>query len=122
MTDLTKQAEQYIAMWNEKDAAARRALIEQLWAPAGRYVDPLTAVAGQEGIDGVVQAVQGQFPGMAFTLLGPVDAHHDQARFGWALGVPGEEAVVVGFDVIEVDADGRIATVLGFLDKVPAAA
>jgi hypothetical protein len=122
MTDLTKQAEQYIAMWNEKDAAARRALIEQLWAPEGRYVDPLAAVAGREGIDGVVQAVQGQFPGMAFTLLGPVDAHHDQARFGWALGVPGEEAVVVGFDVIEVDADGRIATVLGFLDKVPAGA
>jgi hypothetical protein len=122
MTDLTKQAEQYIAMWNEKDAAAREAVIERLWAPAGRYVDPLAAVAGREGIDAVVQAVQGQFPGMSFTLLGPVDAHHDQARFGWALGVAGDEPIVVGFDVIEVDANGQIETVLGFLDKVPAGA
>jgi hypothetical protein len=122
MSDLTKQAEQYIDMWNEKDAATRRQLIEQLWASEGRYVDPLAAVTGRDGIDGVVQAVQGQFPGMSFTLLGPVDAHHDQARFGWALGLPGAEAVVVGFDVIEVDADGQIRTVLGFLDKVPAGA
>jgi hypothetical protein len=34
--------------------------------------------------------------------------------------MPGEEATVVGFDVAEVDAAGRISQVLGFLDKVPA--
>ena len=29
--------------------------------------------------------------------------------------------VIVGFDVVVLDDDGRIDTVLGFLDKVPAA-
>ena len=71
---------------------------------------------GREQIDATIAAVQGQFPGLAFTLAGPVDAHHDIARFTWNLG----DELVIGFDVLVLDADGRIATVYGFLDKVPA--
>jgi hypothetical protein len=65
--------------------------------------------------------VHQQFPGFVFTSGGPVDAHHEQARFTWNLGVPGEEPPVIGFDVAELDADGRIQRVLGFIDKAPAA-
>jgi hypothetical protein len=57
---------------------------------------------------------------MTFRLAGPVDAHHDQARFTWELGPDGADALVVGFDVAQRDSDGRLALVLGFLDKVPA--
>jgi hypothetical protein len=49
-----------------------------------------------------------------------VDAHHQQARFTWGLGPDGAEPLVVGFDVAVTDGDGRLRTVLGFLDKVPA--
>jgi len=55
-----------------------------------------------------------------FTLLGPVDAHHRQARFTWGLGPAGAEPLVIGFDVAAAAEDGRLQTVLGFLDKVPA--
>ena len=55
-----------------------------------------------------------------FTLGGPVDAHHEQGRFTWHLGPAGAEPVVVGFDVVERDADGLIRTVLGFIDRAPA--
>jgi hypothetical protein len=63
--------------------------------------------------------VQQQFPGLVFAPGGPVDAHHGQARFTWRLGAPDAEPAVISFDVADIDADGRIATVLGFLDKVP---
>ena len=66
------------------------------------------------------QEDKGQFPGLVFTLAGPVDAHHDLARFTWHLGPQGEEALVVGFDVMVLGDDGRIRHVHGFLDKVPA--
>lgn len=56
---------------------------------------------------------------MMFRLAGTVDAHHDQARFTWELGPDGTDAMVVGFDVAQWDADGRLSLVLGFLDKVP---
>jgi SnoaL-like domain len=120
MPDFTTLAEQYIAAWNETDPAARRALIDATWAPGGRYIDPLAEVAGRDQIDAVIAAAQGQFAGMTFRLAGPVDAHHDQARFTWELGPDGADAVVVGFDVAQRDAQGRLALVLGFLDKVPA--
>ena len=58
---------------------------------------------------------------MTFWLAGQVDAHHVQARFSWELGPAGAEALVVGFDVTQRNADGRLALVLGFLDKVPSA-
>ena len=120
MSDFTKLAEQYIATWNETDPAARRALIDEIWSADGQYIDPLAEVTGRDQIDAVIAAAQQQFAGMKFRLAGPVDAHHDQARFTWELG-PDGTAVVVGFDVAKRDADGRLALVLGFLDKVPSA-
>jgi hypothetical protein len=120
MADFTQLAEQYIAMWNETDPSARRALINEIWSEDGRYIDPLAAVAGRDQIDAVIAAAQAQFAGMRFRLASPVDAHHDQARFTWELGPDGADALVVGFDVAQRDAGGRLALVLGFLDRVPA--
>ena len=120
MPDFTQLAEKYIAMWNETDPSARRVLIDEVWSTSGRYIDPLAEVAGRDQIDAVIAAAQAQFAGMTFRLAGPVDAHHDQARFTWELGPDDADALVVGFDVAQRDSDGRLALVLGFLDKVPA--
>ena len=67
-----------------------------------------------------IAAVQEQFPGFEFRLAGPVDGHHDLARFTWELGPAGAEAPIVGFDVAVTGGDGRLRSVLGFLDRVPA--
>jgi SnoaL-like domain len=112
----------YLQAWNETDAAARLSLVESLWAADGSYTDPLADVRGPDAIAGLIGAAQQQFPGLVFTLGGPVDANHNQARFTWHLGPAGAEPVVIGFDVIVLDGDDRIASVHGFLDKVPAAA
>ena len=113
--------ERYLECWNETDPAARRKLIEQVWAADASYTDPLAEVSGRAAIDATIAAVQGQFPGFVFTLAGPVDAHHRQARFSWNLGPAGEEPVVAGSDVALTGPDGEITAVFGFLDKVPAA-
>lgn len=110
----------YLEAWNERDATARRAIIDEIWAEGGTYTDPLAEVAGRDGIDAAIAAVQAQFPALVFRPGGPVDAHHELARFTWELGPAGGEALVVGFDVAVFDGDGRIHAVLGFLDKVPA--
>jgi hypothetical protein len=113
---------QYLDAWNETDAPARRELVGSLWAADGSYTDPLADVRGPDAIAGLIGAAQQQFPGLVFTLGGPVDANHNQARFTWHLGPDGGEPVVIGFDVVVLSGDGRIASVHGFLDKVPAAA
>ncbi|SEN83983.1 SnoaL-like domain-containing protein [Actinacidiphila rubida] len=119
MSDLQYLAERYIAAWNATDPAARRALIGEVFADGARYTDPLADVTGPDALDAVVAAVQAQFAGLVFTL-GPVDTHHHITRFTWELGPAGGEPLVVGFDVAVTGEDGRIHSVLGFLDKVPA--
>jgi hypothetical protein len=121
MSDFDTIVQRYLAAWNETDADRRRAAVEDVFAADVRYVDPLAAVEGHAAMDGLIGAVQAQFPGLVFSSGGPVDAHHQQARFTWHLGPAGQDPIVVGFDVAELGPDGRIRTVLGFLDQVPAA-
>jgi SnoaL-like protein len=112
----------YLDAWNETDASVRRELVASLWSADGSYTDPLADVRGPDAIAGLIGAAQQQFAGLVFTLGGPVDANHNQARFTWHLGPAGGEPVVIGFDVVVLDSAGQIASVHGFLDKVPAAA
>ena len=114
--------ERYIAAWNETDADRRRELVGQLWAADGSYTDPLADVRGPDAVAALIGAAQQQFPGLVFSLDGPVDSNHQQARFSWHLGPAGGEPLVIGFDVVVLDDAGRIASVHGFLDQVPAAA
>ena len=112
--------QRYIATWNETDPQARRKLMDELWAADASYIDPLAEAHGHDQIDQVIAAVQAQFPDFTFSLAGPVDTHHRQARFSWGLGPAGQEPLVVGFDVAVAGPDGKLTSVLGFLDKVPA--
>ncbi|QLY27875.1 nuclear transport factor 2 family protein [Nocardia huaxiensis] len=118
MSEYESIAQRYIDSWNEKDAGKRRALIDELYTADVVFTDPLVDLVGTDALDGMVAGAQEQFAGLEFGL-GPVDGHHDIARFTWTLGAPGaDEPIVVGFDVITL-VDGRIGRVQGFLDKVP---
>lgn len=119
MNDFDAVVERYLSMWNETDPSARRALLDDLCAPDVRYVDPLAVAEGGDALDALIAGVQQHFPGYVFAADGPVDAHHRQGRFTWRLGPPDGPAPVAGFDVVEWAPDGRISTVLGFLDRVP---
>jgi hypothetical protein len=117
---MTEIRDYYLQTWNATDPAARRALLQQHWSTSAVYVDSLVDVTGHDSLDATIAAVQAQFPGLVFTPLGEVDAHHGVARFQWGLGPAGSESVAIGFDVVTTDADGRITQALGFLDKTPA--
>jgi SnoaL-like protein len=114
MTDANELVARYLASWNETDPSRRRAAITEVWTEDGSYVDPLASVAGLDAIDATIAAAQGMFPGHTFRLAGPVDAHHNIARFTWEL-TPGDapEATVVGFDVAVISEDGRFRAVHG---------
>lgn len=117
-TTATRLVESYIAIWNEPDAAARKAVIADTWTGDASYTDPLADVTGHDGIDGLVAAVQAQFPGFVFRRVDEVDAHHAFVRFSWEAGPADGEAVIAGTDVALIK-DGRLHRVVGFLDLVP---
>ncbi|KAB7846363.1 nuclear transport factor 2 family protein [Streptomyces mobaraensis] len=112
----------YLAAWNA-DAETLAAAVAAAWTEDGSYTDPLADVAGHEGITAVITAAHEQFPGFEFRPSGVVDGHHNTVRFGWELVSTADgSAPVAGFDVAVLAEDGRIRSVLGFLDRVPATA
>ncbi|AJE44096.1 nuclear transport factor 2 family protein [Streptomyces nodosus] len=113
----------YFEAWNAGDPQALTKAVAAAWAPDGRYTDPLADARGPEEIAAVIAGAHQQFPGFSFRLSGAVDGHHDTARFGWELVSEADgSAPVAGFDVIVLADDGRIRSVHGFLDRVPAGA
>ena len=70
MTSSKDLVDRYLAIWNETNAAARRALIAKTWTETATYVDPLMRGEGHDGIDAMIAAAQAQFPGHSFAPLG----------------------------------------------------
>ncbi|WP_019057129.1 nuclear transport factor 2 family protein [Streptomyces prunicolor] len=113
----------YFEAWNAGEPEALAKAVAAAWSVEGTYSDPLASVTGHTEIAGLIAGAHAQFPGFAFRPLGAVDGHHDTARFAWELVSEADgSAPVAGFDVITLDRDGRIRSVLGFLDRVPAGA
>ena len=121
MTDPRTLADRYLAPWNEPDAARRRALLEALWAPDGRYADPLMSGTGPQDIADMIGAARERFAGLAFSVHGTPDGHGAHARFSWALAPAGGAPVAGGTDVARLDEHGRLAEVVGFIDFAPGA-
>ena len=109
----------YVASWNETDPARRRAAIAEAWSAAGRYRDPVMASEGHAGVDAMLAGVQAKFPGFMLKRISKVDHHNDAVRFSWSLGPANGPSVVEGVDFCTLGADGRLASVVGFIDKMP---
>jgi hypothetical protein len=120
--DLAATVDTYLRAWTEPDSDRRAALIESVWRPDGRLVDPPLAAEGRAGISDLAAALQGQFPGHTFRRASGVDAHHDQLRFAWELVGPDGAVALTGLDVGEIAPDGRLVRITGFFGDVPALA
>lgn len=121
MTNAAAIAETYIALWNETDKEIRIGLLEKYWSKDATYVDPIMSGAGHAQVDELIGGVQQRFPDFRFALIGEPDGYDGHVRFSWGLGPAGADAPIKGSDVVTVDG-GRLTSVIGFLDQVPAAA
>ncbi|HVV42824.1 MAG TPA: nuclear transport factor 2 family protein [Nitrobacter sp.] len=121
MTNAATVAARYIDLWNETTADRRRSMLAANWTDDATYVDPLMSGEGHAGIDALIAGVQQRFPGFRFTLIGKPDGYGDHLRFSWGLGPDGIDSPIKGTDFAVVK-DGRIRSIIGFLDQVPSAA
>jgi len=115
MTETSTLVDTYLAAFNEPDDDRRRALVEEVFAEDASYVDPVMAAAGTAELTAMIGGAQTQFPGHRFVAGDEPDAHHDVVRFGWHLVGPHGERVATGLDVASLAPDGRMRTVIGFL-------
>ncbi|MBV9564069.1 MAG: nuclear transport factor 2 family protein [Bradyrhizobium sp.] len=122
MTDMNSIARRYIELWNERTPSRRRELLATNWTTDATYVDPLMSGDGPDGIDALIAGVQQRFPEFRFTLIGEPNGYGDYMRFSWGLGPDGvADSPIKGTD-FAVLKEGRIRSIAGFLDQVPAGA
>ena len=119
MTDLTAIARNYVAAWNEADAARRTDLLDAAFTQDVSYRDPIMQGDGHSGMTQLIEGVQQRFPGFRFSLRGTPDGFGDYIRFSWNLGPEGLDPVIEGTDIGVIE-NGRLKSITGFLDKVPA--
>jgi len=118
MSNFNEIVDNYIASWNEADAAKRAALVAQTWTESALYMDPHMKGEGHTGIDGLIGAVQERFPDFKFRLVSDVEGHNDRLRFTWALGPENGDTIARGTDYCLIAQDGRMQETTGFLDYV----
>lgn len=117
-TSINQLVDRYFTMWNETDPVRRGDVIAATWSRDARYVDPLLAAEGYEGLDKMVAGVHQQYPGYRFRLMGPIDMHHDRVRWSWELAAPdSSDPVAAGIDVATLASDGRLGEVVGFFEQ-----
>ena len=121
MTDIQKIATKYIELWNERAAERRRDMLTLHWTSDAKYVDPLMSGDGRDGVDALIAGVQQRFPDFKFKLLGEANGFGDHLRFSWGLGPDGVDSPIKGTD-FAVLSGGKIRSITGFLDQVPAGA
>jgi hypothetical protein len=104
-----------VEAFGEREPNRRRAIMSEIWAANGEFVDPDGRHVGLQAIDEAVERLLQRFPDFVFSELGAPDIHNEIGRLAWGFGPPGAKPVVTGLDVI-VSKAGRIDALYTFLD------
>jgi hypothetical protein len=116
---IAKTVTQYMAAWNEPEAAARSALLAQCWSDGGIYVDPGVSLAGRNALNAHIATVQASRPGARLEFMSGIDIHHDVVRFLWRLVRPDGTGGDISIDFGEIGPDGRLLRIVGFFGAAP---
>lgn len=110
----------YGAAWLEPDAARCDELLVRAWAQDAVYCDPLALVHGRAALSQHIAQTQASLQGGRVEVTAEAVRHHDSAFFPWATTDADGAVVMTGFDVAQLDTDGRITRLAGFFDAPPA--
>lgn len=113
---ITQLMQRHFTICNESDTARRSLLIKQTYAKDIYSVDPGGAALGHAGMIKAIEGLHNVCLGCLLSITGPVDSHHNIARFPYSLGIPGQVPVANGWDIV-VFRDGLITHIYTFVDK-----
>ncbi len=102
----------YFAAWNERDAAARDALLDVAIADACELDGPTGTFRGRDAILRLIVSLQDRMGGAVTVRTGPVEMADGVIRFPWQVRTGGGDSLLGGVDVVEVATDGRLARIV----------
>jgi nuclear transport factor 2 (NTF2) superfamily protein len=123
MGDIDAMIEKYVASWNEEDSAARRRVIDEIWAADGVYRNASTEFTGRNGIEDAVSEAYEAFTANGYVFrVASIDTNHDAVRYRWEM-VPaaGGDPDSIGTHMATLGTGGRLVSDHQFIDKAPSA-
>ena len=105
--------ELYIRASAERDPVARAALIEACFAADGRFVTRSRVIQGRAAVDAMIARALADPEMLGFRMASAIDAVGTTFRYR-SIVLRRDGTTVEFFDAGEIDADGRIATLLVF--------
>ncbi|MFM7330574.1 MAG: nuclear transport factor 2 family protein [Brachymonas sp.] len=106
------------AAWNERDMSKVRAHLEQALSPEVEFIDPTIITRGIDAFEQSVREFRTKYPEADIRRSATLGVHHQLYRYSWEISVK-SKVFLVGMDVTETDAQGRVMRVLGFFGPLP---
>ena len=118
MTQTPEVLEQMMAMWNETDLTRIETHVGEIFSEDVVFIDPSNSIVGRQAFVEMVEKFRTTFADAICSRASGVDSHHGLHRYHWEIH-RGDDLLVSGFDVTEVNADGRVSRVEGFFGPIP---
>jgi hypothetical protein len=96
-----------LSVFNERDPVARGAAIIATYTPDVLFHEPNSTSKGHDAVQRISGDLLDKSPGWVFKPDGPVFVSQNLGMLKWGFGPDGEEAVVKGCDVAEIE-EGKI--------------
>ncbi|MGH9190477.1 MAG: nuclear transport factor 2 family protein [Acidimicrobiales bacterium] len=94
----------YLKAWNERDATARAAELDEALADDAEMTGPTGTFKGREAIDRLIVAMQDRMAGARIVRVGEMDG----LTFAWQVLSPVGDVLLSGHDQVETAPDGRL--------------
>ena len=117
VTDHAATVHRYDEVWAEPDQAARLAVLSEIWAEDGVYVDPEVpdGVRGPAALSDLITTSLDEMPGLEIKATTALVLLGDRGWYRWEATTADGEAFD-GIDFVEFDAEGRIERLTNFYD------
>ncbi|NHA04892.1 SnoaL-like domain-containing protein [Mucilaginibacter sp. HC2] len=107
----------HLQIWTETDNTKRLALAEKVYAYNIRIIDPGVILNGRAEVSNFIGGLLKQNPGFEFTLVKPIETHHNAAILSWQFGPKSKPDTITGQDIFTI-AEDKIVSLLVFVDGV----
>ena len=118
MGKIPEALERMMSMWNETDLAEIPNHVAAIFAHDVVFIDPSNSIVGHEAFVAMVREFRITFPDALCSRASGVDSHHGLHRYHWEIH-RGDDMLILGFDVTEVNAAGQVSRVEGFFGPMP---
>jgi hypothetical protein len=114
MTNQTQCIDVMLSGWNSHDEAALAQIVRDSMTTDVEFCDPHYDIRGHAVFIEMVKAFWAKHGEAKISRSSAIDAHHDRARYSWAIDLPNGYRFE-GFDAVALDlSSGKVRRVDGF--------